>query len=174
MTSVLATGPTDQCHLSQNHCNLFCCHHSAAKLCPTLGPHGLQHARLPCSSPSPRACSNLCPLSPWCHPTISSCPPLLLLPMDSKEIKPVNPKGNQLWIFIGRTDAEAEVPILGPLDARSQLTGKVIRWLLRNWLQGLHGEREAQTANTALKAESPRTNAAQSPRTNAAQRQDSL
>ena len=32
----------------------------------------LQHARLPCPSPSPRACSNLCPLSQWCHPTISS------------------------------------------------------------------------------------------------------
>ena len=119
MTSVLATGPTDQCHLSQNHCNLFCCHHSAAELCPTLGPHGLQHARLPCSSPSPRACSNLCPLSPWCHPTISSCPPLLLLPMDSKEIKPVNPKGNQLWIFIGRTDAEMETLILGHLMWRA-------------------------------------------------------
>ena len=37
-----------------------------------LGPHGLQHARLPCPSPTPRACSNSCPLSWWCHPTISS------------------------------------------------------------------------------------------------------
>ena len=37
-----------------------------------LWPHGLQHARLPCPSPSPRACSNSCPLSQWCHPTISS------------------------------------------------------------------------------------------------------
>ena len=45
-------------------------------------------------------------------------------PLDSKEIKPVNPKGNQPWIFIGRTDAEAEVPILWLLDANSQLTGK--------------------------------------------------
>ena len=35
-------------------------------------PHGLQHARLPCPSPTPRACSNSCPLSQWCHPTISS------------------------------------------------------------------------------------------------------
>ena len=35
--------------------------------------------------------------------------------LDSKEIKPVNPKGNQLWIFIGRTDAEPEAPILWPL-----------------------------------------------------------
>ena len=38
----------------------------------SLRPHGLQHARLPCPSPTPRACSNSCPLSPWCHPTISS------------------------------------------------------------------------------------------------------
>ena len=38
----------------------------------SLQPHGLQHARLPCPLPNPGACSNLCPLSPWCHPTISS------------------------------------------------------------------------------------------------------
>ena len=38
----------------------------------SLWPHGLQQARLPCPSPSLRACSNSCPLSPWCHPTISS------------------------------------------------------------------------------------------------------
>ena len=45
----------------------------------SLRPHGLQHARLPCPSPTLRACSNLCPLSRWCHPTISSSV-LLLLP----------------------------------------------------------------------------------------------
>ena len=45
-------------------------------------------------------------------------------PMDSKEIKPVEPKGNQPWIFIGRTDTEAEAPILWPPDAKSRLTGK--------------------------------------------------
>ena len=39
-------------------------------------------------------------------------------PLDCKEIKPVNPKGNESWIFIGRTDAEAEVPILWPPDAK--------------------------------------------------------
>ena len=43
-------------------------------------------------------------------------------PLDCKEIKPVNPKGNQPWIFVGRTDAEA--PILWLPDAKSQLTGK--------------------------------------------------
>ena len=40
--------------------------------CVSLWPHGLHHARLPCPSPTPRACSNSCPLSQWCHPTISS------------------------------------------------------------------------------------------------------
>ena len=45
-------------------------------------------------------------------------------PLDSKEINPVNPKRNQSWIFIGRTDAEAETPVLWPHDAKSQLIGK--------------------------------------------------
>ena len=45
-------------------------------------------------------------------------------PLDRKEIKLVNPKGNQSWIFIGRTDAEAEAPILWSPDAKSQLIGK--------------------------------------------------
>ena len=45
-------------------------------------------------------------------------------PLDCKEIKPVNPKGNQPWTFIGRTDAEAETSILWLPDAKSQLIGK--------------------------------------------------
>ena len=45
-------------------------------------------------------------------------------PLDCKEIKAGNPKGNPPWIFIGRTDAEAEAPILWPPDAKSWLTGK--------------------------------------------------
>ena len=45
-------------------------------------------------------------------------------PLDSKESKPVHPKGNQPWIFIERTDAEAEAPILWPPDVKSQCTGK--------------------------------------------------
>ena len=50
--------------------NSGCC--SVAMSGLTLRPHGLQHTRLPCPSPSPGACSNSCPLSWWCHPTISS------------------------------------------------------------------------------------------------------
>jgi len=189
----------------------------------SLRLHGLQHARLPCPSPTPKACSNSCPLSQWCHPTVSSSGPItsrqidgetmetvrdfislgskvtadgdcsheikrrLLLgskamtnlesilksrditlltkvhlvksygfsssqvwmweldykqswapknwcfwtvvlektlesPLDCKEIKPVNPKGNQSWIFVGRTEAEA--PILSPPDVKNWLIGK--------------------------------------------------
>ena len=49
----------------------------------------------------------------------------LLSPLDCKEIKPVNPKGIQSWIFFGRTDAEAEASILWPPDGKSWLIGKV-------------------------------------------------
>ena len=45
-------------------------------------------------------------------------------PLDCKEIKPVNPKGNQFWIFIGRTDAETEAPILWPPDGKKWPIGK--------------------------------------------------
>ena len=45
-------------------------------------------------------------------------------PLNSKGIKPINPKGNQPWTFSGRTDAEAEAPVLGPLNANSLLTGQ--------------------------------------------------
>ena len=45
-------------------------------------------------------------------------------PLNCKEIKPVNPIGNESLIFIGKTDAEAEAPIVWPPDVKSQLTGK--------------------------------------------------
>ena len=44
--------------------------------------------------------------------------------LDCKEIHSAHPKGDQSWVFIGRTDAEAETPILWPPDSKSQLTGK--------------------------------------------------
>ena len=45
-------------------------------------------------------------------------------PLDSKEIKPVHPKGNQTWMFTGRTDTEVEAPVLLPPDVKRQLVGK--------------------------------------------------
>ena len=62
-------------------------------------------------------------------------------PLDWKDIEPINPKGNQSWVFIGRTDAEAETPILWPPDAKN--------WLIwkgpdagKDWRQGEKGVRE--------------------------------
>ena len=176
----------------------FCC----SVMSDSLQPHGLQHAKLPCLSPTPGACSTSCPLSRWCHPTISSSVvpfsfclqsfptsgsfqmrclllgrkvmtnldsilkstaitlptkvhlvkamvfPVVMYgceswtirkaecwridatgvlektlesPLDCKEIQPVHPKGDQPWIFIGRTDIEAETPILWPPDVKSWL-----------------------------------------------------
>ena len=59
----------------------------------------------------------------WCFWTVV-LEKTLENPLDCKEIKPVNPKGNQFWIFIGRTDAEAEAPILWPLNMKNGLIGK--------------------------------------------------
>ena len=59
----------------------------------------------------------------WCFWTLV-LEKTLEIPLDCKEIKPVNPKGNQPWAFIGRTDAEAEAPILWPPDAKSWLIVK--------------------------------------------------
>ena len=59
----------------------------------------------------------------WCFWTVVLKKTLECL-LDCKEIKPVNPKGNQPWIFTGRTDVEAEAPILWPPDAKNWLIGK--------------------------------------------------
>ena len=69
-------------------------------------------------------------------------------PLDYKEIQPVYPKGNQSWIVIGRTDVEAETPILWPLDAKNWLIwkdpddeidcGKVEKWMTEDEMVGWH------------------------------------
>ena len=75
-------------------------------------------------------------LKNWCFLTMVLEKTLESL-LDSKEIQPVNPKGNQSWIFIGRTDAEVEAPILWPPDVKSRLTGKD----LGNMLGKIEGRR---------------------------------
>ena len=62
-------------------------------------------------------------LKNWCFQTVV-LEKTLENPAGCKEIKPMNPKGNQPWTFIGRTDAEAETPILWPPDAKIWLNGK--------------------------------------------------
>ena len=59
----------------------------------------------------------------WCFWTVV-LEKTLESPLDSKEIQPVHPKGNQSWIFVGRTDAEAEAPVLWPPDVKIWLIGK--------------------------------------------------
>ena len=61
-------------------------------------------------------------LKNWCFQVVLE--KIFGSPLDWKEIKPVNPKGNQSWIFIGITDDKAEAPILRPPDVKSQLIGK--------------------------------------------------
>ena len=63
-------------------------------------------------------------LKNWCFWTVM-LEKTLENPLNSKEIQPVHPRGNQSWIFIGRTDVEAKTPILWPPDAKNWLIGKV-------------------------------------------------
>ena len=74
----------------------------------------------------------------WCFWTVV-LEKTLESPLDSKEIQPVHPKGNQSWVFIGRTDVEAEIPILWPPDVKNWLirkdpdAGKVWRLEEKEW-----------------------------------------
>ena len=61
-------------------------------------------------------------------------------PLDCREIQPVHPKGDQSWVFIGRTDVEAETPILWPLDAKS--------WLIRKDLDAVKDWRQEEKGTT--------------------------
>ena len=94
----------------------------------------------------------------WCFWTVV-VEKTLESPLDSKEIQPINPKTNQSWTFIGRTDAEAETPILWPLDMKNWLTGKgpnagkdwrreeegMMEDEMVGWLHQLHGHESEWT-----------------------------
>ena len=64
-------------------------------------------------------------------------------PLDCKEIQPVHPKGNQSWIYVGKTDAEPETPIFWPRDAKNWLIGKDSD-AGKDWGQEEKGEIEAE------------------------------
>ena len=81
----------------------------------------------------------------WCFWTVV-LDKTLESPLDSKEIKPVNPKGNQSWIFIGKTNAEAEAPVFGHLIRRTDSLEKILmlekiegrrRSVQQRWLDGI-------------------------------------
>ena len=79
----------------------------------------------------------------WCFQTVV-LEKTLQNPLDCKEIKPVNPKGNQPWIFIGMTDTETEAPMLWPLDVKSWLIGKGPD-AVKDWRQEEKGTTEDET-----------------------------
>ena len=68
-------------------------------------------------------------------------------PLDCKEIQPVHPKGDQSWVFIGRTDAEAETPILWPPHVKSWLIRKD-PYVGRDWVQEEKGTTEGEMARS--------------------------
>ena len=77
-------------------------------------------------------CKETWALKNWCFLTVV-LEKTLESPLDCKEIQPAHPKGNQSWIFFGRTDAEAETLIVWPPDAKNWLIGKTLSW---EWLKG--------------------------------------
>ena len=84
----------------------------------SLQPHGLQHARLPCPSLFPRACSNLCPLSWWCYPTISSSGFYFCLqPFSASESFPMS------WFFTlgGQSIGASALPSVLPINIQDWL-----------------------------------------------------
>ena len=80
----------------------------------------------------------------WCFWTVV-LEKTLESPLDCKEIQPVHPNGDQPWVFIGRTDVEAETPILWPPDAKSWLIGKDLD-AGRDWGQEEKGTTEDEMA----------------------------
>ena len=77
---------------------LYACvlsHFSHSVVSNSLWPHGLQHTRPPCPSPSPGACSNSCSLSWWCHPTISSS----VIPIPCSQSFPASGSFPMSWLF---------------------------------------------------------------------------
>ena len=106
----------------------FYCRCSIVKSCLTLRPHGLQHARLLCPSPSPEVCSNSCPLSWWCHPTISSS----VVPFSScLQSFPVSGSFPVSWLYTSSgqsIETSASTPVL-PMNIQGwfplELTGLI-------------------------------------------------
>ena len=81
-----------ECFGNYQRCVLMLFSHSV--LSDSLWPHGLQHARPPCPSPSPRVCSNSCPSSHWCHPIISS-----VIPFSCLQSFPASGSFQMSWLF---------------------------------------------------------------------------
>ena len=89
----------------------------------SLWPHGLQHTRLPCPSPTPETCSNLCPLSRWCHPTISSSVVTFFCPQSF----PASGSSSMSWLFASGSQS------IGALASTSVLPVNTQDWSPLGW-----------------------------------------
>ena len=130
----------EQKHEESKHCYQFS---SVAQLCPTLRPNGLQHARPPCPSPTPGVYPNPCPLSQWCHPTISSCHSLLLLPSVFSSIR-VFPM-SQLFASGGQTIGVSTSASVLPMNTQDW---SPLRWT--GWISLLSKELSRVFSNTTF------------------------
>ena len=97
---------------------------SCSVMSDSLRPHGLQHARLPCPSPTPRAYSNSCPLSQWCHPTISSS----VIPF-SAHLQSFQHQGLFQWVSSSHQVAK----VLGVSASPSVLPMNIQDWFPLGW-----------------------------------------
>ena len=95
---------------------------SVTESCLTLQPHGLQHTRLPCPSPSPRACSNSYPLSQWCHSTSSS-----VIPLSCLQSFPVSGSFLLSWLFVSGAQT------IGVSASASVLPMNIQDWFSSGW-----------------------------------------
>ena len=107
---------------------------SSSVMSNSLQPHGLQHARLPCPSPTPGTYSNLCPSHKWCHPTISSSCHSLLLP--SSLFPSIRVFSNELVLHIRWPKYWSFSFSISPSNKYSGLTSFKIDWLGRLAVQG--------------------------------------
>ena len=120
---------------------------SVTQLCPALQPHGLQLARLPNPSPTPRACSNSCLSSQWCHSTSSSCCPLFLLPSIFLSIRVFS---NESALYIGWPKYWSFSFSISPSNEYSGLISFRIEWfdlfLLQGTLRNLLSTTDSKTS----------------------------
>ena len=107
----------------------------------SLWPHGLQHTRLPCSSLSPGVCSTSCPLSRWCHPTISSS----IIPFSSC---PQSFPGSKHWFFTSSGQS------IGASALASVLPMNIQGWFPLYWLVWSCYPRNSQESSPAPQFES--------------------
>ena len=118
-----------------------CCCFSVIRSCPLLRSHGLQHASLPCPLPSPRVCSNSCPLSQWSHPPISSS----TVPFFCPKYFPASESFPMSWLFTsGGQSVGAFIFSINPSDEYSGLI------LIRiDWFDLLACPRDSQESSLA-------------------------